>query len=142
MGQRKTVLVIPGSANFTMSASGNTANAQLMASALGTNYTPDGLPWSRGLATDGQDSLLILVNIATISGASAAVTFGVDTLGDDGVWYRLASSLAVTTTGVAWVFTLAGQNSQSQEFGATCRLAWAITGTSPSVTFSACIFGK
>jgi hypothetical protein len=142
VGQRKTVLVIPASANFIVTASGNTANAQLMATALGTNTSPDGLPWSQGLATDAQDSLLILVNVAAISGTTPAIVFGVDTLGDDGVWYRLASSTSITAINGQWIFTLAGQNSQSQEFGAKCRLAWTVAGTSPSVTFSATIFGK
>lgn len=140
MGQRKTVLVIPASANFSVTASGNTVtNAQALAAAIGTNFAPDGVPFSAGLATDAQDSLLILCNVTSITATN--VQFAMDTLGDDGVWYQLTTPATLTTAGQQYVFTLAGQNSQSNEFGARCRLRWVVTGAG-TVVFSSTIFGK
>ena len=139
MGQRKTVLNIPAAANFTVTASGQTTDAQFMATALGTNTTGDGLPWASGLAVDAQDSLLILCNITSMTATN--VQFVIDTLGDDGVWYPLTAPTTLTAAGQKYIFTLAGQNSQSNEFGARCRLRWVL-GSVGNVVFSGTIFGK
>ena len=140
MGQRKTVLNIPASAAFTVTASGDTVtNAQALATALATPFAPDGQPFSNGLSVDAQETLLILFNVTTITATS--IQFLIDTLGDDGVWYPLTTAVSLTAAGQKYIFTLAGQNSQSNEFGVKCRLRWVVNGAG-SVTFSGTIFGK
>lgn len=139
MGQRKTVLNIPAASNFSVTTNGQTTDAQFMATALGTNTSPDGLPWSAGLATDAQETLLILMNLTSITATN--VTFFIDTLGDDSVWYPLCNSAPLTGALQKYVFTLAGQNSTSQEFGARVRLRWVVSGVG-TVMFSGTIFGK
>lgn len=140
MGQRKTVLNIPASAAFSITASGDTVtSAQALSAALGHQSAPDGVPFNQGLAVNAQDVLLVLVNVLT--DAATSIQFFIDTLGVDGVWYAIANSTALVGSAQQWVKTLAGDNSSSSEFGQTVRLRWVLVGAG-AVVFSASIFGK
>lgn len=91
-----------------------------------------GFPLSVGLQVGEHDDLAIDVNQTV----GTSVTYFIDRLGLDGIWYAIANSGALTGAAV-WSTTLAAQNSSSQSFGFQIRLRWNATGT-----FSASIIGK
>lgn len=85
------------------------------------------------------DELSIGIGVSGITGTGATVTFYIDTLGLDGVWYQIWASSAITAVGNAFA-SLSANNSTS--FGSNIRIRWTIGGTTPNVTFSASIIGK
>lgn len=88
------------------------------------------------------DELSVDVNVSAVAGTNTpSMTLYVDRLGADGVWYPIYTSSAVTAAAV--VSTSLGRGAATNAtFGATARLRWVITGTTPSFTFSASIVGK
>lgn len=96
---------------------------------------------SGDLAVDSFSELAVDINISSISGTSPTIQFFVERKGNDGNYYQLYSSSVISTTQSISTSIGAGMTI-STSFGTTARLRWAITGTTPSFTFSASIIGK
>lgn len=78
-------------------------------------------------------------------GSSPAVTFFVDRLGSDGVWYRVWTSAALTGAGVTSVQIgpfPAATGIITAVLTGTARFGWSTTGTPTAVTFSASVIGR
>lgn len=71
----------------------------------------------------------VYVNITAISGSGASLTVIVEDSPDGTVWGQLATSSALTSTGVTVL-----RASQPSQF---VRVRYTIAGTTPSITFSA-----
>lgn len=85
--------------------------------------------------------LAVDVNISAVSGTTPSMTLYVDRQGADGVWYTIYTSAAQTAVGTVSTSIGVGAATNSA-FGDVARLRWAITGTTPSFTFTASIKGK
>jgi len=96
---------------------------------------------SANLPVAGFRELLVAANVTAVAGTTPTLTFALDSLGADGVWYTLWTSAAVTAVGQT-VAHLGVGAATNVAFGATVRLRWTIGGTTPSFTFSASIIGK
>lgn len=81
------------------------------------------------------------VNITAVSGSTPSMTLYVDRLGIDGNWYNIWTSAAQTAAGVVSV-SIGPGCTVTHVFGTAARLRWAITGGTPSFTFSGSIVGK
>jgi len=127
MGMRSGVLKIP--VGTVVTAGGSSL------ALVGNN--PMDVPYENGLPVEAFDVLSVDISVASVTGTS--ISFFYDRLGLDGVWYTVYST-GVIAPGAATSFTLAGQNSASQEFGFIGRLRWGLIGS--SATISASITGK
>lgn len=78
------------------------------------------------------------VSVTALSGTSPQIQFTWERKGSDGVYYPLWTSAAFTAPGTASI-TFGPGAGVPQAVGLTGRLSWAVTGTSPSVTFSASV---
>ncbi len=96
---------------------------------------------SANLSVIGYRELLVAANVTAVAGTTPTLTFALDSLGADGVWYTLWTSVAVTAVGQT-VAHLGVGAATNVAFGATVRLRWTIGGTTPSFTFSVSIIGK
>lgn len=98
---------------------------------------------SAARTTDGQSSVVstgssvsVLVDVTAVSGTSPSMTVSVE-WSADGATFAAADPADQLTA-----FTAAGRAVKTFDARAEFfRLAWAITGTSPSFTFSASVFG-
>ena len=80
------------------------------------------------------DEVTVGVDVTAVSGTAPSAQFALDVLGADGNAYTLWTSAAVTAAGeVAAVVNIGAAGA--------VRLRWAITGTTPSFTFSASLEG-
>lgn len=78
-------------------------------------------------------------------GSSPAVTFFVDRLGSDGVWYRVWTSAALSSAGVTSVQIgpfPAATGIVTAVLTGTARFGWTSTGTPTAITFSASVIGR
>lgn len=78
-------------------------------------------------------------------GTSPALTFFVDRLGADSVWYRLWTSAALTSAGPVSVQLgpfPSGTGIVTAVLTGTARFGWSTTGTPTAVTFSASVIGR
>jgi len=80
------------------------------------------------------------INITAVSGTSPTIQFFVERKDVNGIYYQLWSSNAVSAANPIST-TIGAFATINQALGATVRLRWTITGTSPSFTFSASITG-
>lgn len=86
-------------------------------------------------------TIAVDVNVSAVSGTSPSLSLFLERLGGDGVWYAVWSPTAITAVGAA--STSVGPGCATQEVLTNqIRLRWAITGTSPSFTFSVSIVGR
>jgi hypothetical protein len=92
------------------------------------------------LDAQGVTAVAVDVNISAVSGTSPSMLLTVERLGADGNWYIIATSPAQTTAG-KWSVSV-GPGESAAELSDAIRLAWAITGTTPSFSFSASIVGR
>lgn len=103
---------------------------------------------STAVAGSGNSGQIGAFNVASIrfdanvtaltGGASPSVTFAVDILGADGIWYQVWQGTAITTPGT-----------QSQSIGPglqtnqlvpdSIRVRWTFAGAPTSITFSASV---
>lgn len=96
---------------------------------------------SGDIAVDTFDQLAIDINISAVSGTTPSATFTWNRKGSDGVYYPIWTSSAQTAAGkVSASIGMGGPTNHS--IGQTGRLDWAITGTTPSFTFTASVIGK
>ena len=95
---------------------------------------------SGDFAVDTFDQLGIDINF-TVNSGTPSVTFTYSRKGLDGVYYPIWTSTAQTAT--AKVSTSIGLGAATNHsVGAIGRLDWAVTGTTPNVTFTATVYGK
>lgn len=102
-------------------------------------YTASGS--SVAAATDSMERLFVGVNVTAVSGSTPSMTLTLETLGLDGVWYPVWTSSAITAAGKVTASIGPGL-ATAQSFADQVRLSWAITGTTPSFTFTASITGR
>jgi hypothetical protein len=82
------------------------------------------------------------INITANSGTSQTLQFFWERKGADGIYYALWQTNVITTTNQALSTSVGAGMAYNQSLGATGRLRWVITGTTPSYTFSANVQGK
>lgn len=97
-------------------------------------------------STTAVSALAVDVTLSSFTGGSSpGVTFFVDRLGSDGVWYRLWTSASLTGAGVTSVqigpFPVATGIVTAVLTG-TGRFGWASTGSPTAITFSASVVGR
>lgn len=102
------------------------------------------------------DAMAVDINITAITGGvTPSITFTLERLGADGIWYTPVSTGAITVTGkvsidvasmlgIAIVAAPLTSAAQHLVLGQTTRLSWTFGGGTPpdSVTFSASIIGR
>jgi len=103
-------------------------------------YTASGV--TGPLPTASVTELAVDANVTTITGGtSPSITFYLDRLGADGVWYRMWTSAAVIVAGS--VSTSVDPNGGATDAVLTdaCRFGWTFGGTvaATSITFSASV---
>ncbi|MEV5944409.1 hypothetical protein [Streptomyces sp. NPDC051994] len=97
-------------------------------------------------STAAVSGLAVDITLTSFTGGSSpAVTFFVDRLGSDGVWYRIWTSSALNSAGVTSVqigpFPVATGIVTAVLTG-TGRFGWTSTGTPTAITFSASVVGR
>ncbi|MBX7464963.1 hypothetical protein K1Y80_02555 [Streptomyces sp. MAG02] len=97
-------------------------------------------------STAAVSGLAVDVTLTSFTGGSSpAVTFFVDRLGSDGVWYRVWTSSALTSTGVTSVQIgpfPAATGIVTAVLTGTARFGWSSTGSPTAITFSASVIGR
>ena len=81
---------------------------------------------------------LVCINVTAVSGS---ITFEIDTLGGDGVWYPIWTQSPATSAPGKVVVSLGNGAAISTILGAVQRLAWTVSGGG-SATFTASIMGR
>ena len=84
--------------------------------------------------------LAVDVSVTAVSGTTPSMLLYVERQGADGNWYPIWTSSAITAIGLTSTSIGSGLATPAA-LGSTIRLRWAITGTTPSFTFSASIVG-
>lgn len=97
-------------------------------------------------STAGVSALAVDVDVTAFTGGtSPTVTFFVDRLGSDNVWYRTWTSSALSSTGpvseVIGPYPTATGITTAVLTG-TARFGWTFSGSPTSVTFSASVIGR
>lgn len=86
---------------------------------------------------DGAGTIDLGYNVSAFAGTTPSITFGVDMMGPDGVWYNVYTSSAITVAGNALV-TIGKLAASVTALGTTIRVTWAIGGTAtPKASFTA-----
>lgn len=83
-------------------------------------------------------ALAVGVTVSAKSGTSPKLTLLVEWHGSDGNWYQLWKATQVTTTG-ATTTTVGPGCATAGALPGTVRFRWAVSGTTPSFTFSASV---
>lgn len=99
-----------------------------------------GVSFSMATAT----MMAIDITLTSFTGGTApAVTFFADRLGNDGVWYRMWTSSALSSPTALSVDIGPTLVAQANNFGmiptGTCRFGWSSTGSPTAITFSASV---
>lgn len=95
---------------------------------------------SADFAVDTFDQLAIDINF-TVNSGTPSVIFTYSRKGLDGVYYPIWTGTAQTVSAkVSASIGLGGPVNHS--VGAVGQLSWAVTGTTPNVTFTATVYGK
>lgn len=82
------------------------------------------------------------INVTAVSGTTPSMTAFVEGLDEaSGVWYPVLQSAPITSTGFTLLsiyhgIAVVANQSASAVLPATFRVRWAITGTTPSFTFT------
>jgi hypothetical protein len=91
-------------------------------------------------------SLAVDITLTSFTGGSSpAVTYFVDRLGNDGVWYRIWTSTAASTATVITASIgpgITGTGNASAVLTGTARFGWSSTGSPTAITFSASVSGR
>ncbi|MDJ0342282.1 hypothetical protein QMK19_03650 [Streptomyces sp. H10-C2] len=97
-------------------------------------------------STTAVAGLAVDVTLSSFTGGAApAVTFFVERLGADGVWYRIWTSAALTTAGATSVQIgpfPAATGIVTAVLTGTARFGWSSTGAPTAITFSASVIGR
>lgn len=91
-------------------------------------------------------SLAVDITLTSFTGGTTpTVTFFVDRLGSDGVWYRVWTSAALNSAGVTSIQIgpfPAATGIFTAVLTGTARFGWTSTGTPTAITFSASVIGR
>lgn len=91
-------------------------------------------------------SLAVDITLTSFTGGAApTVTFFIDRLGNDSVWYRVWTSAALNGAGVTSVNIgpgMSGTGGFPAVLTGTCRFGWSSTGAPTAITFSASVGGR
>lgn len=91
-------------------------------------------------------SLAVDITLASFTGGAApTVTYFVDRLGADGLWYRVWTSAALNSGGVTSVQIgpfPSGTGIFTAVLTGTARFGWTSTGAPTAITFSASVIGR
>lgn len=91
-------------------------------------------------------SLAVDITLASFTGGTTpTVTFFVDRLGSDGVWYRIWTSSALNSAGVTSIQIgpfPSGTGIFTAVLTGTARFGWSSTGAPTAITFSASVIGR
>jgi len=97
-------------------------------------------------STANVSSLAVDITVTSFTGGTApTVTYFVDRLGADGVWYRVWTSAALNTAGATSVQIgpfPSGATIFTAVLTGTARFGWSSTGTPTAITFSASVIGR
>ncbi|MEV8324517.1 hypothetical protein [Kitasatospora sp. NPDC056731] len=97
-------------------------------------------------STAAVTGLAVDITLASFAGGtSPTVTFFIDRLGADSVWYRIWSSSALNSAGATSVQVgpyPAGAGIATAVFTGTARFGWSSTGAPTAITFSASAIGR
>jgi len=94
------------------------------------------------LPVDGIEQLWIDIDVTATSGTNTPTLIpSWERLGEDGIYYPVWTGTGITGTGQTSIDIGPGLTIAMSP-GLQGKLAWAITGTTPSFTFSASIQGK
>ncbi len=86
-------------------------------------------------------TLAVDVNVSAASGTTPSLSLVVERQASDGNWYAIWAPAALTAVGV--VSTSIGPGcATAAVVTSVVRLRWAITGTTPSFTFSASVIAR
>lgn len=92
-------------------------------------------------SVDNFDQLAIDVNVTAISGTTPTITFSYQRKGSDGIYYTVWTGTAISTVSAQSTSIGLGATT-NHSIGFIGRISWAVTGTGPSVTFTASVYGK
>ena len=116
-----------------------TVAAAAVANVASAAYTASG---STGDLAVGRLTMLADdVNVTAASGSSPSCAFVLERKGADGIYYPLAAPAALSAAGQISLSVGEGLTTAAA-LGSTVRLRWAITGGTPSFTFSVSVVGK
>ncbi len=94
----------------------------------------------KGFNVSKVDTIAVGVTVVAASGTSPKLTVFVEMLGADGNWYQLWTA---TLTAAGSKFTTIGPGAATAGLAmGTLRFRWAISGTTPSFTFTAFCQGR
>lgn len=97
-------------------------------------------------STVGVTALAVDLTVTAFTGGtSPSVTFFVDRLAADGLWYRMWTSTGITAAGSTSSNIgpgQAGTGNVAAVLTGTARFGWSFIGTPTSVTFSASVIGR
>lgn len=120
----------PGATTFLTYLSGAQATAN-----SGTSFS-----------TAAVESLAVDITLTSFTGGtSPSITFFVDRLGSDNVWYRIWTSAALTSAGATSVQIgpfPSGTGIYTAVLTGTARFGWSTAGSPTAVTFSASVIGR
>lgn len=135
MGMRAVVLKIMKGSEVTVTTNGNSVDNLKASDSAGSIGLGSGLP------VGAHDELGVDVTVTAFAGATS-ITFFMERLGADGVWYQTGTSTPLVLNGT-WTITFSAQNSSSQSFALINRLRWTIQAPAgPIISFSASVIGK
>lgn len=130
-----------GTANLTISAASTTTTE--------ITYLPGAQAVTNAgvsFATASVSYLAVDITLTSFTGGSSpSVTFFLDRLAADGLWYRIWTSSALTTGGVTSVNAgpgLTGAGTVATVLTGTARFGWSSTGAPTAITFSASVIGR
>lgn len=84
--------------------------------------------------------LLVLINLTALGGTTPQITFDLQLLDDYGNAYNVWSQ--ADTAAAVHVHGLGPGSDSPAPFGDKVTLAYDLTGTSPTATFTVCVYGK
>lgn len=92
--------------------------------------TANGVAATISSGTRGKEGATCVVNVTASSGTTPGITFRLEESLDNIVWATLVSSAEITASPAVVPLRYIGPH------GPYLRLAWTVTGTTPSFTFS------
>lgn len=155
MPNNPSVTLVDGSSNVLKSLPNGDGTSSLVASAASTVATFITYPTATAQAatnagvsfpTATTSALAVDITLTSFTGGTTpTVTFFVDRLGSDGVWYRAWTSAALSSAGATSVQIgpfPSGTGIFTAVLTGTARFGWTSTGTPTAITFSASVIGR
>lgn len=145
--------LVDGSGNVLKAMSNGDGTANLVAGSAGAATFLTYLSGAQAVSNTGTSfstgsvsALAVDVTLTSFTGGtSPTVTFFVDRLGADGVWYRIWTSSALNSATAVSVQIgpfPSGTGIFTAVLTGTARFGWSSTGTPTAITFSASVIGR